>query len=122
VRRAAGAARDSLTVLIENMRPGMSAREVAKKARAAWTPLCDELIWHGIYAYSVGLSFPPDWNDAPALITENSDLILQPGMCFHATTSLRRALEFGVAFSETVLITQSGSEVLTGTARELFVV
>jgi Xaa-Pro aminopeptidase len=122
VRRATGACRASLEALLENMRPGVLAREAAQKARAAWMPLCDELIWHGIYGYSVGLGFPPDWNDAPLLITEKSDYAFEAGMCFHATTSLRRALEFGVACSETVLITQTGHEILTGTPRELHVV
>jgi len=119
VRRAADACRDSLNVLIAEMRPGALARDVAKKAKAAWMPLCEELIWHGTYAYSVGLGFPPDWNDAPALITEDSDLVLQPGMCFHTTTSLRRPLQYGAAMSETILITDGGNEILTGTPREL---
>jgi Xaa-Pro dipeptidase len=122
VRRAADACRDSLNVLIEHMRPGAIASEVAARAKAAWMPICEELIWHGTYAYSVGIGFPPDWNDAPALIDEESDLILQPGMCFHATTSLRRAARYGAAMSETVLITENGNEVLTGTPRELCVV
>jgi Xaa-Pro aminopeptidase len=122
VRRAAEACRDSLNVLIEQMRPGALAREVAAKAKAAWTPICQELIWHGYYAYSVGLGFPPEWSDAPAYITETSDLVLRPGMCFHATTSLRQAAQFGTALSETVLITETGNEVLTGTDRRLRVV
>src|SRR5262249_30182540 len=113
---------DSLNVLIEHMRPGARGREVAARARAAWTPVCDELIWHGIYAYSVGLGFPPDWNDALVCITEDSDVILQPGMCFHATTSLREAGKFGTAMSEAVLITDDGNELLTGTERGLRVV
>ncbi len=122
VRQAADGCRDSLNVLIDNMRPGAVAREVAAKAQAAWMPLCRNLIWHGFYAYSVGLGFPPDWNDTPASITVDSDLVLQPGMCFHATTSLREAGRFGTAMSETVLITETGNEILTGTPRELKVV
>jgi Xaa-Pro aminopeptidase len=121
VRRAAAACRDSLNVLIEYMRPGAVARDVAARARVAWLPLCQELIWHGIYAYSVGLGFPPDWNDAPLCITENADFVLEPGMCFHATTSLRQPAAFGVALSETVLIAEQGNEVLTGTPRDLCV-
>jgi hypothetical protein len=42
-------------------------------------------------------------------------------MCFHVTISLRSALQFGAACSETVLITAQGNEVLTGTARDLFI-
>jgi Xaa-Pro dipeptidase len=122
VRRAADACRDSLNALIEYMRPGALARDVAAKAKAAWMPICEELIWHGTYAYSVGIGFPPDWNDAMALIDEASELVLQPGMCFHTTTSLREPLQYGTAMSETVLITEAGNEILTGTPRELYVV
>jgi Xaa-Pro dipeptidase len=121
IRAAADACRDSLNALLEALRPGVVARDAATKARAAWTPLCDRLIWHGIYAYTVGLGFPPDWNDGPYCVTEQADFLLQPGMCFHATTSLREPGRYGAALSETVLITETGNEVLTGTRRELFV-
>jgi Xaa-Pro dipeptidase len=113
-RRAREACRHSLSTLIESIKPRMHARDAVAKAKAAWTPLCDELIWHGIYGYSVGLGFPPDWNDAPAVITEDSDLVFEPGMCFHTTTSLRSALRFGTAMGQTVLVTENGNEVLTG--------
>lgn len=121
IRRAADACRDSLSMLVEHMRSGNSGADVARRARASWSPLCDQLIWHGIYAYSVGLGFPPNWNDAPLGIQVDSDFILQPGMCFHATTSLRLAGQFGTAMSETVLITEQGNEVLTSGPRELLV-
>ncbi len=122
VRLMADACRDSLNVLIEHMRPGVVAGEVAAKAKAAWMPTCEELIWHGTYAYSVGLGFPPDWNDVSVCITKDSNVVLEPGMCFHATTSLRKAAKYGTAMSETVLITEEGNELLTGTERRLLVV
>ena len=118
LRRAADACQASLEALLGALRPGAVARDVAAVARAAWMPLCEELVWHGIYAYSVGIGFPPDWNDAPACITTDSDLVLAPGMCFHATNSLRLPAQFGTACSETVVITATGCEVLTRTPRE----
>lgn len=122
VREAGEACVRSLSAVIEAMRPGVPAREAALCGKAAWEEISTRLIWHGIYGYSVGLGFPPDWNDTSLLITENSDYVLESGMCFHVTTSLRDALQFGTAFSETVLVTDNGPEVLTGTARELRVV
>ncbi|MFH1007219.1 MAG: Xaa-Pro peptidase family protein [Candidatus Latescibacterota bacterium] len=122
IQRAADACRASLDVLVAHMRPGAVGHEVAAKAKEAWMPICEELIWHGIYAYSVGIGFPPDWNDTPLCLTEDSDDLLRPGMCFHATVSLRKAAEYGTAMSETVLITENGNEVLTGVVRELRVV
>ena len=47
--------------------------------------------------------------------------MLQPGMVFHCTTSLRDTAKCGTAFSETVLITETGAEVLTDVPRELVV-
>ncbi|MEO6906417.1 MAG: Xaa-Pro peptidase family protein [Abditibacteriaceae bacterium] len=119
IRHTAAACRDSLSVLIENIKPGTQASHAAREAKAAWKEVSERLIWHGIYGYSVGLGFPPDWNDAPVVITESSEWVFEPGMCFHATTSLRNALQFGLALSETILITESGNEILTGTPREL---
>jgi Xaa-Pro dipeptidase len=121
IRRAADACQAGLEALLAAMRPGAVARYVASQAKAAWTPISDELVWHGIYAYSVGLGFPPDWNDAPLCITADSDEVLEAGMCLHATTSLRDTGRFGTAVSETVLITELGTEVLTGTPRSLWV-
>ncbi len=95
------------------MKPGAMTREIALKAESAWTPICKELIWHGCYAYSVGLGFPPDWNDVPVCIRIDSNFVLEPGMCFHATTSLRKAGKYCTAMSETILITENGNEVLT---------
>lgn len=122
ILRAADACTEGLNAVIDAMQPGAVAHDIAVHAKQAWSPLCEQLIWHGTYAYSVGIGFPPEWNDAAALIQEDSDLVLQPGMCFHVTTSLREPLQYGTAMSETVLVTESGPEVLTGTPREIHIV
>src|SRR5207248_59098 len=41
IRRAADACRDSLNAMVDHMRPGAAARDVARRAKAAWSPLCD---------------------------------------------------------------------------------
>ncbi|MEA2582058.1 MAG: Xaa-Pro dipeptidase, partial [Thermomicrobiales bacterium] len=73
------------------------------------------------YAYSLGIGFPIDWNDCPVVIKHGESFVLEPGMVFHCTTSLRDTAKYGTAFSETVLITDSGAEVLTEVPRELVV-
>ena len=73
-----------------------------------------DLLWHGYYGGSTGLSFSPTYSDGGAVeITETSDAVLEAGMTFHASTSLRRLGEFGVTVSETVAVTNAGCEVLT---------
>ena len=120
IRRMADACIASVNTQIESIRPGIPAREVALKARACVADVVAEgLIWHGYYGYTIGLGFPPEWSDGPGAISENSDLVLQPGMVFHCSTSLRDAGRCGVAFSETVAVTASGCEVLTTGDRTL---
>ncbi len=119
VRRLAEAARNSVETVIENIRPGAIAGEIAQKAAAQLRGIPESIVWHGYYGYSVGLGFPPEWGDGPALIREGSEMILQPGMVFHTSTSLREIGQCGATVSETVAVTTSGCEVLTCAPREL---
>ncbi len=122
VRRMAEACCASVNTLIEHIKPGIPARDVALRAQACLDDvLAAGLIWHGYYGYSVGLGFPPEWNDSPVEITVNSETILQPGMVFHCNTSLRDVGRYGTAFSETVLVTDRGCDVLTNGPRVLVV-
>ena len=109
----------SLNVVIQNMKPGAVGAEISRKADAVWSEISTRLVWHGNYAYSLGLGFPPDWNDCPCIIHRDHSLVLKSGMIFHVTTSLREVGVCGTAFSETVLVTDQGSEVLTQVPREL---
>jgi Xaa-Pro dipeptidase len=122
-RRVCDEVQASLDAVIDTLRPGIPAREVALKARKPWewTYTNKELFWNGAYAYSTGLGFPPDWGDANLLIREEDDFILTPGMVFHCTNNVRKGGIFGVGISETVAITETGCEVLTNLPRKLFV-
>jgi len=111
----------SLNALIGAMKPGAVACDVAAKADLAWTEATSRYVWHGYYAYSLGIGFPIDWNDCPVVIKHGESFVLEPGMVFHCTTSLRDTAKYGTAFSETVLITESGAEVLTNVPRVLHV-
>ena len=119
VRRLADAARNSVETLIENIRPGAIAGDVARKAASQLRGIPESVIWHGFYGYSVGIGFPPEWHDGPALIREGSEMLLRPGMVFHCSTSLREIGCYGATVSETVAVTSQGCEVLTSAVREL---
>jgi len=121
VRRLAEIAATSVCTVIENMRPGAVAGEIARKAKAKLEGIPPNIVWHGYYGYSVGIGFPPEWNDSCAAIREASELVLEPGMVFHCSTSFREIGQYGVAVSETVAVTTSGCEVLTNLPRELAV-
>lgn len=121
VRHMADACLASLNALLGNIKPGAVSCEVAAKAKQAWQSQIQGLVWHGYYGYSIGLGFPPTWSDCDINIREGEDTVLQPGMVFHCTTSLRDVGNYGTAFSETVLITEDGHEVLTNLPRELLI-
>lgn len=121
VKQMSEACVTSLNTVIQDMQPGAVGDDIARKTDASWAELSNHLVWHGIYGYSLGLGFPPDWNDCPYLIRRGQNLVLQPGMVFHVTTSLREVGVCGVAMSETVLVTETGQEVLTRIPRELYV-
>jgi Xaa-Pro dipeptidase len=109
----------SLNTLIAAMRPGAVACEVAAAADRAWPEATARYVWHGYYAYSLGIGFPIDWNDCPVVVKHGESFVLEPGMVFHCTTSLRDTAKCGAAFSETVLITETAAEVLTDVPRVL---
>ncbi len=124
VRRAYDGCRASVESLLESMKDGASASEVAERANKALRSIEPDMFWHGYFAYSVGCGFPPMCNDCEVKgdVVLGTDLILKAGMIFHVNTSLRRVGEFGVAVSETALVTESGCEPLTKVPRGLLVV
>ena len=122
VRRAFDACRASVEALIAAARAGVPARDVARQAGEAMRAIEPALIWHGYFGGSTGLSFSPSYSDGGyAEITDRTDVILEAGMTFHASTSLRKLGEFGVTLGETVAISPTGCEVLTSAPRELAV-
>ncbi len=119
VRAAADACLAALRAVLEAMGPGIAARDAAE---AGWRELRaagDDLVFHGTFGYGIGAGFPPNWADASGFIRSDQDTVLEPGMVFHHPVAVRRLGEFGVAFSETSVITEDGCEVLTQGPREL---
>jgi Xaa-Pro dipeptidase len=123
VRRAFDACLASVETLIAETRVGVPARQVAAKAGAAMRAIEPNLLWHGYYGGSCGLSFAASYSDGGAAeISDRSTTILETGMTFHASTSLRQVGVFGVTVSETIVVTDSGCDVLTDVPRRLFIV
>ena len=119
VRRAADACIAALNAVLETMGPGIAVRDAAE---AGWRELAaagDDLVFHGTFGYGIGAGFPPNWADASGFIRTDEDSVLEPGTVFHHPVAVRRLGQFGVAFSETSVITDDGCEVLTHGPREL---
>ena len=121
VRQAADGCLRALDTVLATLRPGLLAHEVAEAGWEALAGAGSKLVFHGNFGYAVGAGFPPSWGDGTGAIERGQHIRLEPGMVFHHPLAVRRLGEFGVAFSETSVITADGCEVLTSGGRELVV-
>lgn len=127
-RQLADASAAVLELLLENIAPGRTGNDIAVAAKRGWDPVKDWSYFHQGYGYAVGLGFPPTWTEAPVYIAEGIDRELEPGMTFHLPLCTWVPREFGVGYSETVVVTEDGCETVTpgvdspGRAREIAVV
>jgi Xaa-Pro dipeptidase len=119
VKRMADAILAALNSVIEAMVPGRPFDEIAAIGEEAIAQAGPNMIFHHTFAYSVGLGYPPTWADCPVTIVKGDETALQPGMVFHLPIALRYEGRHGVAMSETLVITETGNEVLTELDRKL---
>jgi Xaa-Pro aminopeptidase len=112
VRRLSDAALETLSLLIENIRPGRTGDDVAQVAKRGLEGV-ERLFFHGAYGYSIGLSFQPSYTENPVYISAGAERVLEPGMTFHLPICVWIPGEVGVGFSESVVVTDGGCEMLT---------
>jgi len=100
-------------------KPGNTAAEV----EAAWQAVLrrDGLKKESRAGYSVGLAYPPDWGERTVSLRPRDDTELQPGMCFHLQSGVWLS-DWGVAISESFIVTENGGERLCDSPRELIVI
>ncbi|WP_244832050.1 Xaa-Pro peptidase family protein [Caballeronia sp. TF1N1] len=101
------------------MRPGAVAKEIDAIARDAILAAGLRSTFPNITGYTLGY-YPqstPHTSDFTRVFLNNADWVLEEGMIFHMYVSAN-----GIAFSETVLVTDDGIELLTRNPRRLVVV
>ena len=103
------------------MRPGTTFDEVSRAGARGVARAGSPVDWGGDCGYPVGAGFPPHWGEYSCQIRLGDRTPLQAGMAFHQPIALRVLGAIGVAFSETILITETGCEALTRTERQLLV-
>lgn len=103
-----------LDAVLGAAKPGVAASEVANEAWKAISPLPDDVVYHRLFGYPIGLAHPPHWMDgAPWHITADNHEPLQEGMVFHVPTALRSFGHAVVGSSQTFVVESSGTRVLT---------
>ena len=117
---------DVAKVAVEGVDAGLAMAKpgnTAEQVEAAWQAVLrrNGLKKESRVGYSVGLSYPPDWGERTVSLRPGDQTILQAGMCFHIQAGLWLQ-DWGVAISESFVVTEDGGERLCDVARELIVV
>ncbi|TCP50039.1 Xaa-Pro dipeptidase [Tamaricihabitans halophyticus] len=119
-RRLVEMSKAALTGVLETAKAGISAAEVARAGRAAIGVIPDDVVFHQLFGYPVGLAHKPHWMDgAPFYLTVDNEQPLEAGMAFHVPASFRIFGRSVVGLSHTFLVTESGTRVLTKGDAEL---
>jgi Xaa-Pro dipeptidase len=105
---------------IESIKPGVTSAEVDMKCREITESSGVDGEFSHRTGYAIGIGFPPNWSEGKFLsLRANDPTVLEPGMTFHCVPTLFGE-QFGMCFSESVLVTDRGCEVLTEFPRKLF--
>jgi Xaa-Pro dipeptidase len=114
---------DALEAAILAIKPGITSGEVDAACRSVV-----EKAGYGEYyphrcGYSIGIAYPPDWGEGHIMdLKANDPRPLQSGMTFHIPPALFIYGETAIGNSETVLVTESGCEVITDFPRKLYII
>jgi Xaa-Pro aminopeptidase len=113
-RRLAGLARTAVASVLDNAKAGVPCSQVALRASKALGRLPEDVVFHQLFGYPVGLAHKPHWMDGvPFHITVGNHEPLREGMVFHIPGSFRRFGRSGIGLSQTFVIEPDGARVLT---------
>ncbi|HEV7515718.1 MAG TPA: Xaa-Pro peptidase family protein [Thermoanaerobaculia bacterium] len=125
VKRTADIILTGLAKAIDAIRPGVTSGEVDAACRQTILGAGFNDYTHET-GYSIGVCYPPGWNESHIMnLHPGDETVLVPNMVFHLVPSLIIPEMNGhVGFSDTVVVTATGHEVLTNTEveRRLYVI
>ena len=113
----------ALEETINFIKPGVTAHEADQFCRRTIAEADLGLAMNHRAAYSIGIGFAPDWGEGHIIsMKEGEHRPLQSGMTFHLIPLVFIPGLTSVGVSETIHVTQTGCESLTGNVeRKLFV-
>ncbi len=120
--RRADVVSEALSAAIDTIRPGATSGEVDRACRGTIERAGYGHLFRHRTGYSLGIAFPPGWGEGHIMDLKPDDpAILQADTVFHLVPILHEPGVHGIGMSETVLVTDTGCEVLTDYPRELVV-
>ena len=121
VEKFANLEQQIVSSMLEYVRSGVLASDVALIAESWIKPIRNKILFHEVYGYPVGIGFPPTWGEESGFaIVTNNHRQLEAGMVFHIPMTLRINGETGVGLSQTFIVNENGAEVLSELPMELY--
>jgi len=118
----AGVMIEALETMIATIRPGAQSQEIDRAGRRVVEKAGFGDCFRHRAGYSMGAAFAPGWGEGLVMdIADGNERPLEPGMAFHLVPMAGFRGWGNMGFSETVLVTETGAEVLTDVPRELAV-
>lgn len=116
IRDAARVVVEGVDAALEIAKPGATAEAV----EAAWQAVLrrNGLKKESRVGYPIGLNYPPDWGERTCSLRPGDRTELQAGMCFHIQSGLWLE-DWGVAISESFIVSERGGERLCDVTRDL---
>ncbi len=112
-----------LEAALETIKAGISCEAADHAARSVIEKAGFGEYFRHRLGYSIGINFPPDWGEGQILsIRKGEPRLLEPNMTFHLVPLCLVYRQFGIGFSATIRVTETGCEVFTRLPLEFRVV
>jgi ectoine hydrolase len=116
---------DAEKATLEGMEAGLAAAKPGNACEDIANAFFAVLKTYGITkdnrtGYPIGISYPPDWGERTMSLRPGDKTELKPGMTFHFMTGLWLE-DMGLEITESILITETGVELLADVPRQLVV-
>jgi Xaa-Pro dipeptidase len=114
--------REALETVLQTIKSGVTSGDVHNATKAVFRKhKLEHMLGHRT-GYSVGINYAPDWGEGQIMsIWDGDERPLRAGMTFHLVPGLYDLGRHTLIISETVLVTDTGCEVITNFPRDLFV-
>lgn len=120
--RAGEAVVGAVQAAMETIKPGATPHEADTAARAVTQAAGFGEYHRNRLGYSIGVSYPPDWGEGEIIsLRQEEHRPFVPGMTFHMPPLCLKYREYGIGFSESIVVTETGCEKLSEIPCELVV-
>ena len=121
-RRCAEAVIGAVDAAMEAIKPGITSEEVDRAARSVVEKAGFGDYFRHRLGYSIGINYPPDWGEGEIIsLRKGEPRELEVGMTFHMVPLCLIYRDYGIGFSETIRVTESGCERFSSLAREVVI-